>query len=540
MLKPNRIKQTLFLFLIFSVLFVSCLEKDLDFDNIRGNRWAAHWAVPLVNSSLIIDDFLNDSSNTIGESEDGLLKLVYESDELVSIQADEIAEIPDQEKIEQKNVDIPDVPPGINDSIAVAFDFTFQLDEEGLRIDSILLKNGFFHFTTRTDIDRDVSSIGFTIPNFLHLETNSPMHFEIDISNNISGIIVRDTLIDMSLYKLHFDHAFSDTNVVSIEAMVKFVGDDNQNNSPYFIEIENSFSQMEFMQFYGYMGQQVVHIDDTVSIDIFNIDQVGNFQFGDGSVDLTIDVNNSFGLPVRMEVATFKAYTTGESPDSVDIYLFGEGNPAEFDISSPEIWQIGETVSTQIVSDNSNMNEALAISPTELYIDINAHLNPDAIPDVTNFILDSSLINAKITMDLELYGSINGFEVLDTVEFNLKNASEFESLYFVAEIENGFPVTILLTLEFVDSLYNPVYTLFPEGESIIVAAGVGSPPDYRVISPTTELTEIDLPKEDLEILEDARQILVTATLSTEEGQEVKIYADYEILLRLGAKVGIYY
>ncbi len=74
----------------------------------------------------------------------------------------------------------------------------------------------------------------------------------------------------------------------------------------------------------------------------------------------------------------------------------------------------------------------------------------------------------------------------------------------------------------------------------MIAGAVGSPPDYRVISPTIKITEVELPKSDLEVLQDARKILVTSTLSTEVGQEVKFYADYEILLRLGAKVGIYY
>lgn len=74
----------------------------------------------------------------------------------------------------------------------------------------------------------------------------------------------------------------------------------------------------------------------------------------------------------------------------------------------------------------------------------------------------------------------------------------------------------------------------------MVAGGVGSGPDYRVIYPGIKLTEVELLQEDLETLADARKILVTAILSTEPGQEVKIYSDYEILLKLGAKVGIYY
>ena len=55
--KTQRKKQYSFLIFLFPILLVSCIEKELDFDQISGKRWAAHWAVPLVNSSLTIDDF---------------------------------------------------------------------------------------------------------------------------------------------------------------------------------------------------------------------------------------------------------------------------------------------------------------------------------------------------------------------------------------------------------------------------------------------------------------------------------------------------
>ena len=65
MLKPLRKKLAVHLLILFPVLFFSCLEKELDFDSIKGKRWAAHWAVPLVNSNLTIDDFLNDSTSRV-------------------------------------------------------------------------------------------------------------------------------------------------------------------------------------------------------------------------------------------------------------------------------------------------------------------------------------------------------------------------------------------------------------------------------------------------------------------------------------------
>jgi len=536
------IKWTGFIIFIFPFFLYSCIEKELDFDNIRGQPWVSHWAIPLVNSTLDINDFLNDSSNiTVGEGNE-VLRLIYESNELVSILADDIVAIPDQEKTQLKEFDLPDVPVGIMDSILVVFDFTFELDEEdqGLRIDSMLIKNGFYHFKSSTNIDRDISSISFSVSNFIHIETNQPMRFELDINNSGGGIVERDTILDLSHYKLNFDHSFSDTNIVCIDAYVKFLGDNDPNNNPYFLNIKNEFYDIKFLRFFGNVGQQEVHIDDTLTVDIFDDDQMENFLFGEGSVDLIIDVDNSFGLPVKMEVEKFMAYREKEPADSVEIYLYGAGNLPEFEIFSPDFNQIGEVIPTEIKSENSNMHEALSISPGKLSLNINALLNYNEIPDASNFILDISTITTKMTLDLELQGAINDLEVIGSIDFDLNNSSEFESLFFVTEVENGFPVSLFLKLDFVDSLDNHVYTLFPEGEQLLVAAGIGNPPDYRVNSPGFALTEIELTQEDLRLLEDARKILYTATLSTNIGQEVKLYSDYKITLRLGAKIGVYY
>jgi hypothetical protein len=70
------------------------------------------------------------------------------------------------------------------------------------------------------------------------------------------------------------------------------------------------------------------------------------------------------------------------------------------------------------------------------------------------------------------------------------------------------------------------------------AATVGAPPNYRVESPSTKITEIVIAGDQIDRIADARKILIEATLSTDNDELVKIYSDYIIDLKLGAKVGI--
>jgi hypothetical protein len=116
-MKSISIKRTGFIIFIFPFFLYSCIENELDFDSIKGQPWVSHWAVPLVNSTVDINDFLNDSSNIIVGEGNEVLRIIHESNELGSILADDIVEIPDQEKTEQKEFDLPYVPVGIMDSI---------------------------------------------------------------------------------------------------------------------------------------------------------------------------------------------------------------------------------------------------------------------------------------------------------------------------------------------------------------------------------------------------------------------------------------
>ncbi len=531
-------KFYLLLCLIALTLQYSCIEKELDFDSIKTQKWNSEWAMPLVNSTLMLEDFLNDSSGIINEDPDGLITLVYESEELVSVRADEVAEIPDQVNEELKVFDLPVIPPGISAEIPLVFSFPFELDEEGLRIDSIIFNQGSYNVTVSTDINRDVLDVELTVPNFLQLSNNEPLQISMSLDNPQGTTITGDTTIDLSMYRLVFDEPFADTNYVYIHALIHFTGDDNPLNNPYFLQLNNDFSELEFGKFFGYAGERTVQMSDTIEVDIFNVNDEGYFSFGPGSVNMTVEVENSFGLPVILDLETIKAYRTGFEPDSVDVYIFGEGNPSLVEINSPAPGQIGETLNTTIVSDNSNFHEALEISPDKIFVDIIGLLNSDNNPSISNFILDTSKISASMALELELFGSINGYTIADTIDFNIDNLDNIESLLFAVDIENGFPINAVVQLEFVDSLYQVVHTLLPDGEQLMTAADVSGPPDYRVTNPSSKITEIVLNKEELGQLEEARQILIKAVLTTTENQVVKIYSDYSIGLELGAKVGI--
>ena len=534
-------KQRLSLFCLliaFLFTFTACIEKELDFDSIRSPDWNSEWALPLINSEMGINDLLNDSVEDILEGENGLISIVYESEQLVSVEASEIAEIPDQETDISEVFDLPLIPAGIEGVVPVQFKITFKLDEENLRVDSILLKNGMYNFRLNTNLDKDITSIDFVIPNLISNQTGYPLQFTQDIDTQNGGIIEKDTTFDLSTFKIVIENSLADTNQIYINGLIHFISDGEEPNNPYYIELENEFINMEFNKFFGYGGYRVISMTDTIKLDIFDVNQEGNFTFGEGSVNLNIDVKNSFGLPVLLDITTFRAYHGTDDQDSMDIFIFGEGIPSEIELNYPSLAQVGEIAETFVNTDNSNMNEALSISPNKLFIAIDGLLNHDEDLSSTNFIIDTSNISVELMAEIKLFGSANSFKIVDTLDFELDNIDELDKLAFAVNIENGFPINADIGVAFTDSLYNVKHQLLTGDNRLMTAGQVGSPPEYRVTGPAIKNTEIILTHEQIQKVADSEKILVTAVLSTDQNELVKIYADYLLRLKLGAKIGI--
>ncbi|MEZ5196059.1 MAG: hypothetical protein R2764_06560 [Bacteroidales bacterium] len=535
-------RNVFLLFLLFGLLVLpACIDKELDFDNIKSQNWNSIWAIPLVNSILTLEDFITDTTGIINEDETGLVTLVYESEELISYRAEEFIDIPDQEKLLNEEFVLPDTTVGATFSVDVPFSFLLELDEPGLRIDSSIMKNGVYRFTLSTNLNKSDARVDVIVPNIVYAGTQEPLQFGFDLYYG-KGIkeIVKDTLIDLIGYSMKFEDSQEALNELLIYTTVTVVEDGSNNLSPYFLTLNNSFEDLLYSRLFGYVGQEILELQDTVMINIFAINEDGYFSFGPESVGLELEIMNSFGLPVLIDIERFQACRGGSNPDSVDIYIFGEGNPSVIDLNYPTINNIGGEALTQVISTTSNINEALEISPDKLLIELKSYLNPDGDTTLYNFVLDTSEIRANMTLSLELFGGVNGFKVVDTADFTLEQLDEINALQFVVDIENGFPINAIVQIEFVDSVYNVLHSLLPPNDQLMIAGITGGAPDYKVISPSQKTTFFEMDRDQLESIAETKKVIISAVFSTNEGQLVKIFSDYSIDLKLGAKVELIY
>lgn len=517
-------------FLIFLTVSLSC-TRDFELDRISTENLSGQWAFPLIKSSVSLDDLLSDTSGAVTSGDDGLITLIYETDNLVSMDGSGRTAIPDNEKIISESFILPPQTYDIGGDIPVAFDFVFELLHEDHRVDTMFLKNGMYKVGIMTNLNKDVASVSLTATNFIHLETGLPLQVDLDLSNTSGGEIFAFSEVELSRYYIEFDNTIQN-NTVYINGIVSFESDDNPNLSPYYFNLFNEFKSIEFSKFVGFVAENEESLSDTIEINIFNSTEFSNILFGPGSVRLNFDVYNSLGLPISLEVNRMTAMNSLHLQDSVEINLTSE----LIEIDCPSLSQFNEYIHTPIITDFPEINEALALSPDILCLHMTTYVNKDVPPETINHFADNSDLYMDACLEIDLFAGISALRIEDTLDFDPSNFEQIDQLEFMVDVLNGFPINATVQIRFVDEEYKVLGQLFEDGANLIEAGIVGDAPEFRVVTPNSKRSFVLLDREKLDILMESDKILFTAVLSTQEDQYVKIYNDYNMELNLGAKI----
>lgn len=531
-------KKPVFAFLLLFLLFVlsSCFKDQFDFDNIAKSDWNSEWAVPVVHSTLGLEDLVKDSNDILIEGEDGLLKLVYQSERMFSVYAKDLVDIPDQNKDINKNYNLPEMQAGEIKVIPVDLSFDFDTDKPGQRLDSIYLKSGTLKLHIVTNLNKNEADIKIRIPSILKQVNRDTLEVNFNADYEGENQIIRDTTLEMNNYILFPEHLSKSLNKLKIMAYITVTGDNNPDLSPYYLDINLDMDQLEFSHFFGYIGQYSYDLSDSIAFDFFNINQIGSFVFAQGSINFNIYSGNSYGMPIQVDITEFRAHADGIPPVNQDIHIFGQGVPDIINLNYPNYSQVGLVAQTPVNTGNSNIHEAVNIYPDWLTIKLGGLSNPENDSTIKNFVLDTSRFDMKMNLEMSLFGAMQNFTVIDTVGFEFPDLDNVEECLFRVITHNSFPLNARLQISFADSAYYYLGDLLADPTEIISAAPVGPPPDYRVTSPTLKINEIILDKPTIEAVKSTRYMIITAFLDTSGNDIVKIYNDSDIDVKVGLKI----
>lgn len=498
--------------LLLIICSASCSRFD-EFENLEGTDVQPEFAVPLIQSRVVMKDLLEkfDDDSFIEIDPDGLIHFMYSGD--VLSQGSEVVFAAIQESL----------PPGfpVTDTV-MALPFG-TLD--GVALDKIEFKTGTMQYGFVSEHDDDMSVI-VRLPQlkkdgvvFERLHGTSPA---------LGGVpLPFPEPLDMAGYTLETE---GDSIYVEYIAMRNGVRDTVSN-------FLMSFSNMTFAYAEGYLGQQVYDSAiDTIEIDFFDEWKEGRVYFEDPTIDIRVD--NSFGIPTRSIVETFEVITVDGTPLPLESEVTTGGGAVDFDYPEPDEAGTTKTTLYTFTTENSNIADILGSTPSALIYDVDAYTNPDSNQTIRGFITCDSRFTINVHVDLPLHVQASGFLVSDTFDINFLDYDEVEQVEFKIVTENELGVSIAMQAYFTDENGVVLDQLLSETTNIIDAAPVDS---EGVVTEMKKVeTFITFDKARFEKVRNATGIILDTEFSTlnEGDTSVKIFAEEGVNIRMGMKVGL--
>lgn len=505
----NLRTQVLSLIILFSI--TSCIDIA-NLENVKSANYNAEFALPLVNSKVTIQNFV-DANGAIDElqiDDEGNITYIYEGmaterygQEIFQIQADLF-------------------PPFV------------QLFRPETRV-SFAIVNGVI--LDQLDVKAGYLTYSFQNPNpekvFVHFEFSTlqkdgvPLQYNFEIpastgDGNLSTVNNFSLPTDISGYQL-----FPEDNRAILRYTAK-----NENGEE--LPLSNGYIQLMDLGFSyaeGYFGPYIVDgFKDSVSIDFFEDQSDKQIEFADPTVIL--EVENSFGVPTKAVVNELKIVDNTGRQKALSGSRIEEGLYFPY----PERTAVGSSkkVSFEFNNTNSNIVELLSDNPASMFYDVAVEINPDKDPDLKGFITDSSFYSLKLKVELPLYGSSTNYVVNDTFNLSLPDIDNIQDAIFKVITENELGVDINLQAYFLDDQNNILETLFIDRTLLAKGALVDDEGYSNAPSMTTTFVETDATRTSR--IKQASKIALEAVFSTESNapKPVRIISKQGLRIKVGA------
>lgn len=282
----------------------------------------------------------------------------------------------------------------------------------------------------------------------------------------------------------------------------------------------------------GYIGQNEFVLQGEEAIDFFEQIELDKIRFAGASAEIIF--SNSVGVDAQMEVRAFDAKNsqTGKSLKLTSSSLVA----GPFQIAGPKLPDTSGIVMTrlQFTPENSNIVPFINLMADNIRYDMTVLTNHNGDPERRdNFATANSQISAILDFRLPLEGVVGGLFLSDTAELSFDSQPDLSTIssgILRLLLENRFPVQVIVDAEVYDANWDLVETL---AEAAVIEAGQRNAEGY-VETGVLSSVEKDLTFEQLEeVIEIGEHLVLNFRVDTKpDDEEVKIYADYDILARL--------
>lgn len=542
----------------FSLIVGGCKKKEISLDDLKTPLLDPSFALPIGYANLNIGDIEReyDVNNFLYNNNENLFEFVYK-DRIFELTANDVIQIPTQNYSTSYSMPAGNQTALIGGGAGFTTNYSQQTAinfnvPNGAQLDSIIIQNGSLAIDLSSDFMHS-AVVNVTIPS-LTLNGN-PLQQTLNANYTGSTPVNDNSTIDISGYTIDLTDGGSTNNSFNVTLDFQVTSSGNPISGAEQITVDMGLNVSSFEAIWGYLGQ-VTNIlsQDTSNITLFDNLAGGEVHFEDPRIELAI--GNTAGLEVQTQ---FSAVIAPDNSTNVNLGGAGLTNlPLIARAVNP-----GDTMMTYHIIDNSNtspmLSDVIDESPREIVYSSSATSNPNGVAN--NFVLGDALVWCDAEVILPLFGWARNFTLSDTTDLDIVDAlgidsssnltvEDVEQAMLRIIVDNGLPVDAGLQLYFADTNYVVIDSLFqsPGGIENVFEQGVvdfslplTDPNHGKVVQSTRKITNVVVSQDLIKKLVNGnakKLIYKTRGLTNEanSGQNVKIYPEYDVDIKVSAKV----
>lgn len=520
-------------------IWAACAKEELV---IKNPQFEIHpdFGLPVAKLTMLADRLIANYNQLgyIDVDENGSISMIYR-DTLPPLRADNLLNIQGFEYKDTLNLSTPQYNELLGTgSVTIESSKLHSLkSSQGDKLDSLRFQSG--------KLKMEITSQGnFPISGYIKIKNaDFTDAFVLDFSSDQTPVNIQQEINFENLLLL-FQNVGNQTNALGVEYEITFTA--SPNPSPHPIYINLSISDFSVKAAGGYIAPRFIDFGaNSIELEVFRNPSVKNVRIEDPRLNFNFE--NDYGLGMGIQIHSI----VGKNPMG-----------GTFIVSSQDINQLppiagatqnGIPAHSTLSINNELMNptvtDLLFFGPDNIIADFGVTINPENFESL--FITNENELRTNFEIFIPLFGSISDFLLRDTTAVNfsdlvkdVEGVSEIEEASIRLHVNNGFPFDAGANLVFVDSLYQPIYSIFDSPELIFGAAPVNlevpvQDPNYgRAVGTTKTTVDFILPRQKVLELKHARYAIVSVYGNTagNGAHPIRLFSNDAFDIKLGARV----
>lgn len=185
---------------------------------------------------------------------------------------------------------------------------------------------------------------------------------------------------------------------------------------------------------------------------------------------------------------------------------------------------------------NSTLKPFIENLPDQIHSEFNIVSRPRGSNNYTDFVFYDSYLKALLRIDMPVHFGAENLRLVQKRDWDMtkdKNRSDrIKSGTINVLVENDFPLSASVQIEFLTENDEVLTTLFPDGAANDAAAGIIQPGQDKTSGPGMSRFAIEVNEAKMALIKQASQIRIVSTLDTPGSARYKIYDHYKINVKV--------